>query len=89
MWARPLGRLLSQLFLRCPFPFQLLQELTQLGESLSGANCMLLGGVPRVPSSLWLGILSFCHRNGADEGLGFIISLRASQSPSRTPDKNS
>lgn len=58
---------------------------------------MLLGGVP---FSLWLavlcpqlGIFACCHRNGAPllvgEGLGITISLRASQSPSRTPDKSS
>jgi hypothetical protein len=61
---------------------------------------MFLGGVPRVASSSGLtfltpqlGILACCHRNGApllaDEGLGFIISLRASQNPSTTPDKSS
>lgn len=60
---------------------------------------MLLGGVPRVASSLWLAFLiaqlgspSCCHKNGApllvDEGLGIIISLRASQSPSMTADKS-
>lgn len=62
---------------------------------------MPLGAIPRVAFGLCLavltlppGILAFCHRNGApllvDEGLGFFfISPRASQSPSRTPDKSS
>lgn len=54
---------------------------------------MALGGVLGVACiSHRKGVFTGCHRNGApllvDEGLGIFTSLRASQSPSTTPEKS-